>query len=439
MNSQSEDYDYLPPLVAATLNNGSFFAKLTLGIVGGLFIFFLIWAAFSEVEEVTHAAGKVIPSHHVQVINNLEGGILKETLVSEGDIVKKGQIILRLDNVSAHARYVQNQENYYHLFAAAERLKALTNDQPFEIPPELLEKAPKIAQEEREHYNVQLEKLKTDLKIASQGIEQKKQELLDQQSQLRKLQSEHQLTQEELDIKEPLAKQKLISKIDLLTLKREFAEQTGQIESLKATVPRASSALKQAEEVFQQIKIKSHDDQLSELRDIEQKLEDTKSALITEKDKVSRTDIRSPVHGIIKEVKVKTIGSVIQPGEDLIEIVPLEDRLLIEAQILPSDVAFLHPGMEARIKITAYDYSIYGGLKGKLENIGADTSVDKKEQSYFKVLLRTDKNYLERNGKKMPIIPGMQVGVDILTGKKTILSYIVKPFIKARHNALTER
>lgn len=439
MKHKPEDYDYLPPLVVATLNQGRRFAKITLAIIGSFFLFFLLWAALSEVEEVTHALGEVIPSRHVQVINNLEGGILKEILVKEGDIVEKNQIILRIDNVSAHAKYVENQENYYHLLAATERLRALLNQKSFQPSPELLEKAPKIAKEEQEHFTVQLNKVQTDLKIAAHGIEEKKQEYLDQKSQLKKLQAEHEITQQELNIKGPLADQKLVSKIDVLNLKRELADQTGQIESLKATVSKAVAALQEAEAVLQQINNKAHDEQLSDLRDNEQKLEQIKSDLATEKDKVKRTDVRSPVHGIVKEVKVKTIGSVIRPGEDLVEIVPLEDQLLIQAHVLPADVAFLYPGMPARFKITAYDYSIYGELDGKLETISADTSTDKKEQSYFTVLLRTDKSYLEGKGKKMPIIPGMQVTVDILTGRKTILSYLAKPFIKARHSALTER
>jgi membrane fusion protein, adhesin transport system len=439
MSQKNEDYDYLPPTVKAFLGKSSRVSFWMLYTTLALFTVFLMWAAFSEVEEVTVGIGKVVPSKHVQVIDNLEGGILKEILVSEGQIVKKDQILLRLENVAAKEKYRENQENYIRFLAMKERLNAQIEGKIYVPSPEVLSKNSVLATEQARYFNTQTEKLNSEMEIAFQEVEQRKQDLENQKAQLRKFQAQYEITEKQVAIKEPLAKKQLVSQIDYLNLKRELEEQKGQMNSLRTFIPKAESEHKQAEKVAKQIQFKFRDEHLAELKDVEQKFQDVKSALETDKDRVTRTDIRSPVYGIVKLIKSKTIGGAIEPGADLIEVVPLDDYLLIEANVLPADVAFLRPGLDAMVKVTAYDYSVYGGLKAKLINVSADAIVDEKGQSFFKIQLRTGKNYLQKEGRKMPIISGMQVTTHVFTGKKTILNYLLKPFVKAKYDALRER
>lgn len=439
MFQKNEDYEYLPPTVKAFMAKSSKMSLWMLYATLALFLAFLIWAAFSEVDDVTVGTGKVVPSKHVQVIDNLEGGILKEILVSEGQIVQKNQILLRLENVAAKEKYRENQENYIRFLAMKERLNAQIEGKLYQPSQEVLSKKPAIATEQVRYFKTQTEKTNSEIEIASHETEQRRQDLENQKAQLNKFQAQYEITEKQIAIKEPLAQKQLVSQIDYLNLKRELEEQKGQMNSLRTAIPKADAAFKEAEKIAKQIRFKFRDERLAELKDVEQKLQDVRAVLETDKDRVTRTDIRSPVYGIVKLLKTKTIGGTIAPGADLIEVVPLDDYLLIEANVLPADVAFLRPGLDAMVKVTAYDFSIYGGLKAKLENVSADSIVDEKGQSFFKIQLRTEKNYLQKDGKKMPIISGMQVTTHVFTGKKTILTYLLKPFVKAKYDALRER
>lgn len=439
MKNNEQENDAMPTSVHAFLKKRGHFSFWMLYVIVGLFIAFLIWASFSEIRETTIGLGSVIPSRHVQVVDNLEGGILKELLVTEGQIVKKGQVLMRVENIMAEEKYEENQEDYDRFLAMKERLEAQIEGKPYKPSEKLIRQNPVLIKEQQRYFRSQQEKLNTEIQIEEHTIEQRKQDLENQKAQLAKFKTQHDLIQEQVAIKEPLAKKQLVSQIDFLNLKRDLEEQKGQIRSFEIAIPKAQSAVKEAEKKLKQLLLKFREDRLIELRELEQKLQDAKFALQTHKDRVHRTDIRSPVYGAVKVIKERTVGATIAPGSDLIEIVPLDDQLLIQAKVLPADIAFLYPGLDATVHISAYDFSIYGGLDAKLEKISADAIADEKGNSFFNIELRTKKNYLEYKGRKMPIIVGMQVTTHVFTGKRTVMDYILKPFKKAQYGALGEK
>lgn len=357
-------------------------------IVWSILIFFVIliaWASIAEVDQVTRGHGKVIPSQHVQILQNLEGGIVSEIMVSEGDIVEKDQVLIKLDDTQFAAALREGRTHCMEHRATAARLRAEAELEPFNVPEEVMEEYPHFVQQEMELFEARRKQY---------------------ERQMRSLQKEFEMTR-------PLVKEGAVSELEVLKIQRQINE----LEDQYCTESRADL-----------------NDMLAEIS----RLEESNEML---KDKLERTQIRSPLRGIVKQVKVRTVGGVIKPGVDLIEIVPLDDTLLVEAKVLPSDIAFLHPGQKVTVKFTAYDYTVYGGLKGEIETIGADAIVDENDNrnSYYRITVRTEKSRLGTDDNPLPVIPGMSVNVDVLTGKKTILEYILKPVMRAKEMALRER
>ena len=245
--------------------------------------------------------------------------------------------------------------------------------------------------------------------------------------------------QKQMNITKPLLEQGLFPEVDYLRLERDLINLQGDVNALQLGMPRAQQASEEIQQKILQRKAEFHASALDELNLRRGELKSLQEAIEAGRDRVTRTDVRSPVRGTIKQININTIGGVIHSGESILEIVPLDDTLLIEARIRPADIAFLHPGQQAMVKITAYDFSIYGGMEGKVEQISADTILDERGESFFKVKLRTKSNTLSYRGAELPIIPGMMASVDIMTGEKTVLDYILKPILKAKQNALRER
>ena len=283
--------------------------------------------------------------------------------------------------------------------------------------------------------------LKTDLAILRRQEDQRRQELVELRGRLVRLKESYQLVTEELKIIEPLVANGVVSKVELLRLRREANDIKGDREATRLAIPRASAARHEATQRIEERKISLRTESLRELNQKSAELAVVAETIASGKDRAFRADVRSPVHGTVKQILVSTVGGVIRPGQDLVEIVPLEDTLLIEARIRPADIAFLRPGQDATVKITAYDFSIYGGLKAKVEHISADTSEDEQQkgETFYRIRLRTDRSYLGTEQDPLPIIPGMTASVDILTGEKTVLDYLLKPILKVRERALRER
>lgn len=404
-----------------------------------LFVCAIWWASVSEVEEVTRGMGKVVPSSQIQIVQNLEGGILAETYVNIGDIVKKGQLLMRLDEKRFSAPFQEYRYKYLALTAKAARLTAETEGTEMVLAKEVEDENPSIAAREWQLYASRKAELVTTIEILEEKAKQRRQDIAELEEKRTELTRTYRLLKKEVELTEPLVGEGAVSEVEILRLKRESSTMLGEIAATKLAVPRAKSQLNEALKEIKEEQLQFSNSAKRELNEVQAELDALSATSVALADRLERTSIRSPVYGTVKQVLVNTVGGVIQPGMDLLEIVPLEDTLLVEAQIKPSDIAFLRPDQEAMVKFTAYDFTIYGGLDAELEYISADSVVDEKGNAYYQVRVRTEQNYLMGNEGKMPIIPGMVANVDILTGKKTILSYLLKPVLKAKQSALRER
>lgn len=433
------DADFVTGHAGADLQGPRGFTHLLLFIVAAFFILFFAWASWAELEEVTRGDGKVIPSSQVQVVQNLEGGIVAEITVHEGAIVDRGQVLLRIENVRAASDLREHRQRHLALLGALARLRAEVDEKAIAFPPEVLAEARDLAANERALYNARQEALQTELEILRSQAEQREQELSELKTRLEQLVRSHALAGEELKITEPLAASRVVARVDLLRLQRQVNDLAGELEITRLMVPRIESALREAHRRIEERILNFRAEAQRELNAVQAEATALAEVITAAADRVKRTDVRSPVHGTIKRLLVNTVGGVIQPGADLVEIVPLEDTLLVEAKVRPADIAFLRPGQPAMVKVTAYDFSIYGGLKGVVEDISADTITDEQGESFYRIRVRTHDNALEKAGEPLPIIPGMTTQVDILTGEKTVMDYLLKPILRAKERALRER
>ncbi|WP_319586402.1 HlyD family type I secretion periplasmic adaptor subunit [uncultured Desulfobulbus sp.] len=413
--------------------------RLIIWLTGLFFLFFIAWAALSKIDEVTRGDGKVIPSQQIQVVQNLEGGILSKMLVHVGEIVEKDQLLLEIDKTRFSAPYQESRVGFLALKAQIARLEAETHDTPFTVPGEVVTEKPELGSREQKLYGSRKEQLAAKLQMLQEQLNQRKQELAELRSRQEELTRTSGLLQRELSMTKPLVAQGAVSEVEVLRLQRQSSEMSGNIDATRIAIPKIESKIAEAKKAIEGEQLTFRNTARGELIEAYAKLESINANSSALMDRLQRTAVRSPVRGTINQIKVNTVGGTIQPGMDLIEIVPLEDSLLVEARIKPADIAFLHPNQQAVVKFTAYDYTIYGGLEANLEHISADSITDKEGNDFYLVRLRTKQNYLGSKEKPLPIIPGMVVSVDILTGKKTILSYLLKPVLRAQSTALRER
>lgn len=435
----AEDLAFMSEVDAAIYRTGHSFAYTLSLVVSLLVVSFILWARFTVLDEVTRGMGQVIPSQRVQVIQNLEGGILQEIMVQENQIVAKGDVLVRLDNTMAASQFRDAYSKALEHEAAIARLEAEVEGQEPVFPDEVQAEDPQIVADQRSIYRARQQQLQLELKVLKSQYDQKIQEVSEMRSRREQLQRSLQLTTEQRDIARPLVEQGIYPRVDYLTLEREVSNLRGDIDGLKLAIPRVRNAADEAQKRMSGRRAEFRAVALEEINRRRVELKSLREALAAGEDRVTRTDVRSPVRGTVKQIIINIIGGVVRPGEAILEIVPLDDTLLIEAQVRPADIAFLHPGQRAMVKVSAYDFSIYGGLEGVVEQISADTIQDEEGESFYKVKLRTRTNAISYRGEKLPIIPGMTAGVDILTGKKSVLDYLLKPILKARQNALRER
>ncbi|MBW5894628.1 HlyD family type I secretion periplasmic adaptor subunit [Pectobacterium polaris] len=439
VGGDEESLQTMPEVSRAMAEDSPRSIRFTLWAIGAFFLFFILWAGLANIDEVTRGDGKAIPSSRLQKIQNLEGGIITEVFIREGQVVNAGDPLLRLDDTRFASNVGETEADRLALLSRIERLNAEISGQDLVLSEEITTQAPKIAAGEKELYNSRRQQLHNEISGLQEQLIQRQQELRDFSAKEIQFRNSLGLLQQEIKMSEPLIAEGAISKVEVLRLRRAEVETRGQLDSIKLSIPRAESAIKEGENKIEETRSRYKSEALSQLSEAQTSLNKIAATGKALEDRVNRTLVVSPVRGIVQQVLVNTIGGVIQPGSDLVEIVPLDDKLLVEAKIRPQDIAFLHPGQDAIIKLTAYDYTIYGGLKGQLEQISPDTVTDKEGNSFYIIRLRTDKNYLGSADKPLLIIPGMVASVDIITGKKTILSYLLKPIIRAKAEALRER
>jgi len=435
----SEDIDLVTDIRSSMMAQSPRGGRAILWAVLILTAMGIYWASVSEVEEVTRGQGKVVPASQIQVIQNLEGGILAEILVKVGDTVKKDQLLLKIDQTRFSSSVQQNRSKYLSNKAKAARLQAETSGTPFRVPHEVMAEKPEIGIREQELYESRKTELRSSLEIKQEQYNQRNNELKELNTKLAELNKTYLLFQKELKLMKPLVAQGAVSEMEVLRLEREAGAMQGDIEQTKQAIPRAQSKIEESQMALKELRLAFLNKAKAELNEVSAQLGEDAATSIALKDRLDRTFVKSPVNGTINRLLINTVGGVIQPGMNLIEIVPLEGTLLVEAMIKPSDIAFLRPNQDAMVKYTAYDFTIFGGMEAKLEQINADSITDEKGNSFYLVRLRTDKNYLGPKTNPLPIIPGMIASVDILTGKKTVLSYLLKPVLRAKYMALRER
>lgn len=437
-----DDTEFMSEVSAATIESAHRLGHSLLFLTLAFFLAAGWWAYITMLDEVTRGEGKIVPSSKIQIIQNLEGGILSEVLITEGQMVEQGQVLLKIDDTRFASSFRETQLKYYELLARSVRLKAESDGVKFIAPQEVMEQQPQLAANEKALYQSRQFALQSSISVLKQQQAQRNQELVERRARQIQLKKSYQLSDKELQMSEPLVSAGVMSEVEILRLKRTVNDLYGEMEANHLAIPRIESSLKEVKQKVSQQYAQFKTEAAIQFSEVNAELARTKETIFSLKDRVTRTQVKSPVKGTIKQLKINTVGGIIQPGMDLVEIVPIEDNLLIEAKIRPSDIAFLRPGQEAIVKLTAYDFSIYGGLPAKLERISADTikgEEDDKDESFYLIYLRTNKNYIDSSKGNLEIIPGMTTSVDILTGKKSILDYLLKPILKAKNEALRER
>jgi membrane fusion protein, adhesin transport system len=434
INEQS--HDWLSDADWARVQQEPLRARMLLNATAIVFLILLLWAAIAKVDEVARGEGKVIPSQQLQVIQSFDGGVVKEILVREGDIVKKGDLLVRIDPTRFVSSFRENNASVVSLEARAARLRALTSNTTFEMPAEIISSSPDIAEHERNLYEANRRELDEQLSISRSQLEQRQRELQEVRAKLTQVTRALELANQELTVTTPLLKSGAVSEVEILKLQGEVSNAHGARQQALAQEQRLLAAVQESEGKVREVELNEVNKWRIELSETLAKLSSLSETGTGLADKIKYSEIRAPVHGTVQKLYTNTLGGVVQPGHEVIEIIPLDDQLLIEARVSPKDIAFLHPGEKAIVKFTAYDFAIYGGLTGKLEHISADTMKDDKDNVFYLVRVRTDRSGFDAS---LPIMPGMTAQVDILTGKKTVLSYLLKPVLRAKQNALTER
>lgn len=437
----STDIEFMSELRAAVSRRPSIMANLILLSVIGFFTLAILWAAWAEVDQVSSGEGRVVPSRQVQVVQNLEGGILSELHVAEGDFVESGQILMQLDATQFSSDFMENRLKFLGLQAVVTRLRAEIEDTDLTFPAEIERHLPEVAQTERDLYASRSRELEAALAKLQSQHQQRLHEIEEAKARIAQLRTAIRLAREEMAILEPLVARGINAPIELIRLKREESLNLGDLEVTRKSVLKLEASIEEIREGIKELRAQFRSRALKELNEAQVNMEALRQVLTSRDDRLRRTVIRAPVTGVVKQLFINTIGGVVRPGMDLLEIVPAEETLLVEAKIRPSDIAFIHPGMEALVRFTAYDYTIYGSLSATLDQISADTILDeeKKERFYVVRLKANADSLVDKNGNPLPIIPGMTVTVDVKTGKRTILQYLLKPFNKLSGEAFHER
>lgn len=394
--------------------------------IAGLFVVALTWSATARLDKVTRGTGRVVPSNQLQQVQYLEGGIVKEILVSAGDHVKAGQVLVRLDPTRISAEFAQGKDSYQLLSARILRLSALAEKKPLAFPETLAKVAPQIVADERRLYDSRLAEFEAATSVARAKLD-------DAQARLRNAEEALVLAQEEMRIIRPLVEKGIEPRIELIRVRQREVAAEGDAQTAKIAVEGAQGELVQAETSF----LASVGDELARAKSEMAAIAGDLPAL---EDKIARTEVRSPIDGVVNRVLVATIGGVVQPGETILEVVPSEDTLLVEAAIKPADIGFLRIGQPARVRITAFDSSVYGALDGRIEQISPDAIKDEEtRERHYIIKVRTDSDAIRTKYTELRILPGMAAEVDILNGKRTVLSYLLNPITDVQQKALREQ
>ncbi len=439
MSKERSDLDFMSELEAMQRLQPRLSAHALLICIAALCALFILWASVSQIEIIIRGSGQVVPSSELQVVQSLEGGILSELLVQEGDIVTKDQLLVRLKNVAFASEERGIEARYHALKLKQLRLQAEVDGVDFAVPEDMKGRFDDIASSELALYESRKEELENAASILQNKITGAEASLREVSAQLSRWEKNKALLGEELRMTRNLAAQNAVPKLDVIRLEREWNDIIGNLEAGVEKITSLESELSAAQKEAMDQVSKFRSQALKELNEAQTAMAALQENLTSAGDRVDRTQLRAPVAGIVKTVGVKTIGGVIEPAMRMVEIVPIDDDLKITAKVNPSDIAFLKQGQPVKVKVTAYDAQRYGALDGTLIRISADSVTDREGKVYFEIDVRTDKNYLGTADAPLPIMPGMIAETAIITGKRSIMSYLLKPVIRAKDRALTEK
>lgn len=435
---EQADIAYMNSLSAAIAQGTPRFSQMIITVMAITVAVMIVWMSVSELDTTVRATGKVIPSSQIQKIQSLEGGVVSEILVKEGEAVEINQALMKISDLSFSGSYEENRIRYLELRARNVRLTAEANYTDFGEDAVVLNAMPQVLESERRLFLSNKAEFEQSVNILKEQVKQAESQLREAQAREKQMSRNVALLQREIAITKPLVERKIVSEVDYLQLQGRESEALGELESLQLSTPRLRSSIEESKRKIEYGQLEFQTRARKELNEIKgevSRLEETQVALA---DRVARTVLRSPVNGTVKRILSNTIGGVVRPGGDIIEVVPSEDSLLVEVQIKPADIANVEVGHVCRVKFTAYDFAIHGSLKGKLSYISADTITDEDGVSYYIARVVPEQTYLGHENKPLPIKVGMTAQVDVITGKNTILNYILKPIRRAMGNALTE-
>jgi membrane fusion protein, adhesin transport system len=432
----AEDRAWVEDAELAILEQAPLRAKKILYWMIVVLIALVAWAGLTKIDEITRGEGRVIPSQQVQVVQSYDGGIVSALLVHEGETVTKGQALVRIDQTRAVSSLRENRSQYLSLLAKQSRLRALATGAEFAEDEEIRNEAPALYAQEYALYASGKAELASQVAIAQEQVKQRERELAETQARLQQAQRGYELTKQELDVTRPLLESGAVSDVDLLRLERDASKLRGDRNQAQEQVGRVRSAIAEAKRKITEIEQGFRSKVRTELSETTAKLNALTAVSVALDDKVKQSILKSPVNGTVSRLFLNTVGGVIQPGKEVLELVPTDDTLVLETKIQPKDIAFVGINQAAAVKLTAYDYTIYGTMEAKVKSIAADSIVDEKGNAFYIVKVQTLKPSL---GKDLPIIPGMVAQVDIITGKKSVLAYLLKPVLKAKSYAFTER
>lgn len=400
----------------------------------------VIWAAVTELDDVTRGDGRIVPSRNVQVIQAAESGVLQALHVREGEVVEEGMLLMELDRTLLASQFDQEQQRAWGLMARIARLQAeIDGAEALEFAPALVQATPTVVRSEAALFQARRAELQSEIEVLERQRSQRRQEYEEGLVDAATARETLGIIDEEIAIMAPLVERRVEPETTMLALRRGLAEWQGREVRAAAALSRLEAALDEIDDRIVAVRARARAAALGELSIATAELAELETRLPALMSRVTRSELRAPVRGIVNQVKLTTIGGVAQAGEPLMEIVPLDDSLLVEAYLRPSDIAFVYPGQPVKVKITAYDFSRYGGLDGEIVRIGADAvrRPDRDEQ-VFVVQVRTSTNILDADGAALEIIPGMIAEVDILAGRKTVLEYLTQPIVRVKERALRD-
>lgn len=411
-------------------------ARALLWVVFFALIALLVWAGFAPIDEVARGDGKVIPSSQLQIVQSLDGGVVETLSVQEGELVRKGQLLVSIESTRFDSDFAEQKSRELALQANIFRLRALVDDTEIGFPPDFAERAPELVSVQESLFESSRNELEAQKIIYQQQLEQRQADLRKAESARQQYQEVLSLASRELNLKRPLLASGAVSEVDLIKLEREISNARGEVNQALASIDGSRSAIAEAQSKIRETRLVMTNRWREQLSESVSELAAIRDMISGLSDRVSKTQIMAPVDGTVQRLFVKTVGGVVAPGQDVVEIVPLNDEMLVEARVLPKDIAFIHKGQSAIIKFSAYDFAVFGGLKAKVEHISADTITDENDNTYYLTRLRTE---AQGFSDQLAIIPGMTAQVDILTGQKTVLEYLLKPVVRATSKALSER